>query len=417
MGKIVNERGEHMKIGEFAEEKGISKDTVRHYMDIGLIVPEKDGGQYNFDEACSRSLEEVFLFKDMGFTLNEIKTIFIFRRLGRLTPYQEMEYYSRLFTDKYKSIVEDMEKLQKAKSLLEEKISTHLEGQEKDPAPQKGMEMEFLDLLACSGCGGKLVLNEGQIVDNRIVQGLMHCACGKTYVIEDGILILETYRQESGFTLLVDYLGEYIQVTDAEYLENVYKSMEWVRQRIAETDLSGKNILELGSGLGFALRNILNDLPDSCRYIAVDRDISRLKFLKRMIEGSGRETKFLFICTDFKHIPLRKGSVDLLMDISGSSNYNFESEDFLLEALEPLLKTDAGLLGTYIIFRHFGADSQIPENLRKNFLLENLKKRLESMGFIPEKERLSDALESGGRFEDYFVPGERVSSYQFFGKR
>ncbi len=32
-----------MKIGKFGELNNISIDTIRHYMDLGLIIPEKKG--------------------------------------------------------------------------------------------------------------------------------------------------------------------------------------------------------------------------------------------------------------------------------------------------------------------------------------------------------------------------------------
>ena len=35
-----------MKIGKFGELNNISIDTIRHYMDLGLIIPEKKGGHY-----------------------------------------------------------------------------------------------------------------------------------------------------------------------------------------------------------------------------------------------------------------------------------------------------------------------------------------------------------------------------------
>lgn len=33
-----------MKIGKFGELNNISIDTIRHYMDLGLIIPEKGEG-------------------------------------------------------------------------------------------------------------------------------------------------------------------------------------------------------------------------------------------------------------------------------------------------------------------------------------------------------------------------------------
>src|SRR5690606_41576766 len=58
----------------------------------------------------------------LKFTLNEIKTIFLFRRLGKLTPYQEYEYYKAFYKNKYDSICQEVESLRDAKNKLQMKM-------------------------------------------------------------------------------------------------------------------------------------------------------------------------------------------------------------------------------------------------------------------------------------------------------
>ena len=50
-----------MRIGAFAKKNNISFDTVRHYIELGLILPVKEhGGQYQFDNICQENIEEIW---------------------------------------------------------------------------------------------------------------------------------------------------------------------------------------------------------------------------------------------------------------------------------------------------------------------------------------------------------------------
>lgn len=59
-----------MRIGEFAKKNDITIDSVRHYIDLGLIIPIKKAGQYDFDLRCEKDIKEIKKFKEMRFSLN-----------------------------------------------------------------------------------------------------------------------------------------------------------------------------------------------------------------------------------------------------------------------------------------------------------------------------------------------------------
>ena len=58
-----------MRIGEFAQKHNTTHDTIRHYLDMGLLITEKKGGHYRFDESDSWDLENIIELKSMGFFL------------------------------------------------------------------------------------------------------------------------------------------------------------------------------------------------------------------------------------------------------------------------------------------------------------------------------------------------------------
>jgi DNA-binding transcriptional MerR regulator/SAM-dependent methyltransferase len=408
--------GDRMRIGKFAEENGISIDTARHYMEFGLIIPEKRGGQYYFDEGCKSDLKEILSLKGLGFSLNEIKTIFMFRRLGKLSPYQEDEYYRDIFISKDRFVGEQIQKLTEVKKRLEEKIK-ELSQRKSERKFLLGVDIKTLDLLRCVKCGGALTLSKGSIVSNQIIDGELTCSCGETYRIEEGILIVGAQQKISAVNVIHNYLSEYINETDPDYLNNVYRGMEWGVKRLCSSDLEDKTLMELGSGSGFFLRNAYSHLPESCLYIAVDHDIERHRFLKNMLKGADHKRNVLFICSDFSKIPLKDKSVDALINASGTSNYSFEHDKFLLELIDKHIKEDAVLVGSYILFNNFGANTLIAERYRKNFIIEHIKKNIGSLRYKLLEDVTSDYVEKGGKYEDYFIKGEKVYSYMYYGKR
>jgi DNA-binding transcriptional MerR regulator len=152
-------------------------------MDLGLIVPQKLGGQYDFDEKCQEALEDILSFKGLGFTLSEIKSIFLFKHFAKLTQYQEKECYKDLFINKDKQIENQIKELIKVKQQLEEK-SDELSQIKTENESIIGINLKSLNLFKCCTCGGNLVLSEANIINNQIINGKLSCSCGEEYPVE-----------------------------------------------------------------------------------------------------------------------------------------------------------------------------------------------------------------------------------------
>lgn len=224
---------------------------------------------------------------------------------------------------------------------------------------------------------GELMLSKGSITSNQVIYGELSCSCGETYRIEDGILIAGDERKNSWEKVINNYLREYINKTNPDYLNNVYRSMAWGAKKLRSGALQGKILLEPGSGSGFFLRNLYNHLPENYLYIAVD----------------------------------------VLIDASGTSNYSFEHDEFLLRLIDNHIKEDAILIGSYILFKNFGTNTLIEERYRKNFIIEQIKSNISSLKYKLLDDVTSDYVEQGGKYEDYFKKGEKVYTYIFYGKR
>ena len=405
-----------MKIGSFAEKNKITKDTVRHYMDLGILIPKKVGGQYHFTSSNQRDLDEIIHLKKLNFTLNEIKKIFWTQKIGNLSTATSDNFYRETFSQKVKEVQEKIIRLKGVEKTLQGEIDSL--NPEKPSSPFKiGVPLTALPLLKCLRCSSKLRVYKGSIEGDQILQGSLRCQCGEEYFIEDGILIVDHLPSLEKFPLGQEFLSDYIQETNEEMIDNLYKNIDWLLSNLPPDSFQGKVILEPGSGVGFHLRSVYHLLDEDSIYIAVDLDLSSHIFLKKLLEDSGIQKNIVFICSHFKEIPLRDDSTDVVMDFFNSSNYAFTNSTFLLEEIDHLIKKDALLLGGYTIFKNFMPNTLIAPPFRRYLLMENIKSKLHELNYGLLEEKSFPPIPVFGKYENFTVTGEFIYSYMHHGKR
>lgn len=397
-----------MKIGTFAKKNKTTIDTIRHYMDLGLLSPRKNKGQYFFSHGNQKDLHEIIHLKSLNFTLSEIKMIFWEKRVGSFSNNEGTPIYRKHYLHKFQGIREEISNLKD----IERKLQLEIERcTPQAPSKSIGIPLDALHLLKCPHCSSKLKLHCGSIEGEEIIQGTLRCRCEKEYFIEDGILVIDQWLSTEESYLNDGFLSDYIKDTNDDAIDTIYRSLDWLLNSLPTDSLKGKVILDPGSGVGFSLRSICHLLDDESIYIAVDSDMEKHKFLKKLLEDGGIEKNILFICSDFKRIPLKKESVDVVMDSFNSSCYAFSNTTFLLEEIDSLIKKEALLLGCYLIFKNFMYNSLITPPFRNLLLLKGVTPKLDDLGYKLIDDKSLDPVTFSGPYEDFTVDGEYVFSH------
>ena len=78
---------EMMKIGELARATGLNVETIRYYERIGLMPPatRSDGGHRLYGESQGRRLGFIRRTRELGFTLDQVRTLLKLVDGGRYT--------------------------------------------------------------------------------------------------------------------------------------------------------------------------------------------------------------------------------------------------------------------------------------------------------------------------------------------
>lgn len=408
-----------MKINEFSNKYNVSYDTIRYYMQLNLIIPEKNGGHYFFNQECEREMKEILQLKEMDFSLQEIKKIFNFKRIGKLSSYQQTDYYQSLYKEKMQDIKEKISKLTKAKDELEEKIADFTARNNDNSRITIGIDLTALSLFSCPHCKHDLSLTADKVEANQVIEGSLNCDCGESLQIKEGILYANNLDKNIE-QIEINHIENYIKGTNPDYIDESYQTLEWMQRQLEFEKLSGKVIMEPGSGYGHFLRQIYNRLPNDAIYICVDNNPQINQYLKHLLEMTGKKVKVIFISTDLPELPLKENIVDLLIDFSGTSCFSFENKGFLPELINCYLKKQTSLLASFIIYHKFGPNNIVSEPYRKNFIFNNIKAGLIKLDFELEKEFRSESQiiqKSMGEYERFAQLGDQIYSYQVKAKR
>lgn len=374
-----------MRIGEFAKEHGLSIDTVRFYVNEGLLIPMKDGYHYSFDEQCAQDMYHILSLKNAGFSLQEIKTLILSENLSTYAQKDWQEQCRTMFLKKHEEIGQTISQLSRAQSFIEERLS-RLEHPPESPAPF-GIDLSLLPLLSCPHCGGSLSLQSTMIEQNQVLSGTLTCtSCRHTLQIRDGILIADA--SEVAYRSFTSY-DHFITQADPNLMASILQNVRWMRRYLYKKHTPGQVILELGSGFGFFLRNTLDLIPEDAVYIAIDYDSNRHLFLKQALQTCSCRKNINLICCNLDNMPLKPGIADQIIDFGTATDLAWYRPVFTLELADRYAHANTSCLFAGRAYERFHFDSPVKPEFRKYLEEKNILSKIEELNYrIVQKEKL-----------------------------
>ncbi len=407
-----------MKIGEFAKIFDAPVDTIRYYIDNGMLLPEKMHGQYRFDDRCVEDMNSIRELKKMKFTINEIKKLISLQRLTNLIEEENLKYYASFFEEKKEELLEDKKSIEESIKSIEEKLGD-IEKKRNKLSTHIGIPLHFFNYLYCPKCQQNLKLFKAVVDGNYIYNGELKCECGYTAEISDGIIITQSARSDESPVIEPgkNSVEDYLKKTDTLFISFIQKSIDWILKRMNFKDIKNKTILELGTGKGFVLNQMISKMDSSNAFVASDVNYSRLKTTKKTIERSGIKKPYIFIASNLSELPLKRGSVDIVLDIFGTTNHTFKNDYFPVTYVSEYLKKEGIWYGTYIYLK---GGSQLVSDYRKNskfYVLENIKSSFEnfekvetsSLGFSESTGDLEKVLEKNSKIYQWSCIARKVN--------
>lgn len=437
-----------MKIGQFSEKFQVSVATVRHYINLGLLVPEKNGFQYDFKDNDCQEMEVISILKASGFKLNELSKYLNILRFynkddfllyGKLLDFFSMKkndlYAQRDQIDTYIRLIDkQIEKIEHSSTVATSK-TVHMDA-DKVQNTLPGFPLSAVSLLRCPHCQSKPHLYNVDIAGDLIENGQLTCSCGYQAAIKNGVMYTGDITDlENDPNFLAWYFGDENLLTNedgmllmgmnqytSEYLTNLYKDSLWIHKKLNDFDFRRKTIL----------------FPDiSCQYLYsyYDReDIEDITFLitalsertihtmRQHIANVNPNLKVAYIINQNGLLPLKKNCIDVVIDYLGSSNLGFFGTTHYFDAIAPYMADDSIIAGAV---EYYSKDSrsvkkihQIYSHSAPNVLTLNyFMAALDNNGFyIETSEKISQCYDPGPFFE-YHVPGDIRSNMVYLARR
>lgn len=437
-----------MKIGEFSKKFDISVSTVRHYINMGLLVPGKDGFQYCFEDADCSEMEIIIAMKNAGFKLSEMSkylSLFRFYNKDDYLLYEKLLDYLR---GKKASLYDERHQINSYIRIVDKKIkeiensSIYTAGRTSGASTESsygqltGFPLEAVNLLYCPQCKSRLSLSGVDIIGDSITAGRLTCSCGYQAELRNGMVFTDILKDlDNDDKFLHNYFGEEnisinedglllmaMDENSNEYMTNLHKSGMWMHKELSSMKLKNKVILFPEASMQYLYSHCDGNDIRSNIFLVTSPSERTIQTMRQHIANAAPDLKIAYIINQDGRLPLREGCIDVIIDYMGTCNLGFFEKRHYLEMIAPCIAPKAVIVGTVEYYKK-GSDSlrrvhelysdAAPDVLTSDFLKNALKdNRFE----IKKSKKISEGYDPG-RFFEYHVPGNIRTNMVYMASR
>lgn len=331
-----------MRIGEFSKRNHITQDAIRHYIDLGLLVVDKQGSHYHFTEENNSELQDIMMLKELDFSLTEIQSILCFNRLEGHRSNDFRSFLLSLLERNRERVNEKLQKFVEVEKILKRKIE-ELNIEEYDKSKAMGFPLSSLSILRCPACRKLLQISGGSIEHHMLLQAEVFCDCGYQAVVEDGIFIDRRAVKKR----IMPTKKEFVESASPQYINLLYNGTTTLIDHVQAHAGSSDYMLELDSCVGRFLIQYIEHLREGTTYILLSTDLDRLTALKHNLEREYSDKHFIFLCCDLTQLPLAHGSIDQIVSQGMMPRSEQTGNQFLPALVSPLLKPHGLFTGAF----------------------------------------------------------------------
>lgn len=386
-----------MKIGEFAKFCGVTKDTVRYYVNVGLLIPKTQGTQLNFTKREYEDFQSIKQLKQMCFNLKEIEAFLYLRRTSNMIEPDTIDECVRQLSDKKDSLRQEMQRIENSVKLIDTEITNYQLRKMVHKEHQSGVPVTMISLLCCPRCGKQLRIADADINYKYIYNGKLSCSCGYEAAIVEGLV--RTGNIYTGVHDHPDLHRKLFRDIDEEWAVCTQKCADQMTDEIEKYHKPEQIVFEANINGFFFTYNYIHNMPKDVQYIIVDKYEAVLANYKSLIENLYPELDVLYIADASEKLPVKPGSVDLFLSFYGEDEFAFYHKEAEIKSIKALLKPEALLIGSYFSYEinsqsHKNLLAKYPEGSLKMINLAFLKEAYAACDYLLEEKKIGTVRET-----------------------